>query len=192
MPVEPPDRARRALASAVRTDRVALTAETAGHREVVERLALAERHIAEAQHLVAHGHPILASPYDRAYDACVVAATALVNACGFTSRGDAGHERAMIGAQLVLRELGHPAESRLLDELKSRVRPVRHASVYTALDAVTPAALRRLLEIAGLLVPLLALEAARCAGIENREPSDWSGVFPPVPSTTGDEPGGTG
>jgi hypothetical protein len=78
----------------------------------------------------------------------------------------------------VLRELGHPSESRLLDELKSRVRPVRHASVYTALDAVTPSALRRLLDIAGVLVPLLAHEAAALAGVEDREPTDWGSLFP--------------
>lgn len=102
----------------------------------------------------------------------------MVSAAGFGSRGDSGHERALIGAQLLLRELGHAAESRLLDELKSRVRPVRHASVYTALDAVTPAALNRLLDIARVLVPLLAGEAARFAGVDDREPTDWSSLFP--------------
>jgi hypothetical protein len=178
MPSEPRDRARRALASAVRTGRIPLDAQEPAAQEVLERLSLAERHLAEAAHLVATHHPILASPYDRAYDACVVAATALVTACGFTARGDAGHERALVGAQLVLRELGHPSESRLLDELKSRVRPVRHASVYTALDAVTPSALRRLLDIAGVLVPLLAHEAAALAGVEDREPTDWGSLFP--------------
>ena len=101
----------------------------------------------------------------------------MISACGFTSRGDAGHERALVGAQLLLRELGHPAESRLLDELRSRVRPVRHASVYTALDAVTPAAMQRVLEIAGVLVPLVAREAASLAGVENRDPTDWSQLF---------------
>lgn len=181
MPSGPPERARRALASAVRTGRITLTPEVASPREVLERLSLAERHLAEAVHLVAHRHPILASPYDRAYDACVVAATAMVTACGFTPRGDAGHERALVGAQLLLRELGHPEESRLVDELRSRVRPVRHASVYTALDAVSPTALRRLLDVAAVLVPLLASEAAQLAGAEDRRPTDWSRLFPTSP-----------
>ena len=178
MPAASHEKARRALASAVRTGRVPLEPHTAARAEVLERLSLAERHLAEAVHLATHRHPILASPYDRAYDACVVAATAMVNACGFASRGDGGHERALLGAQLLLRELDHPNESRLLDELKSRVRPVRHASVYTDLDAVTPAALRRLLEIAAVLVPLLAHEAAGFVGVEDREPTDWSTLFP--------------
>jgi hypothetical protein len=177
MPAEPHEGARRALANAVRTGRISLEQQVPGQTEILERLSLAERHLAEATHLAAQGHPILASPYDRAYDACVVAATAMVNACGFASRGDAGHERALLGAQLLLRELGHPLESRLLDELKSRVRPVRHASVYTALNAVTPAGLRRLLDIAAVLVPLIAREAAALAGVVHREPTDWSTLF---------------
>lgn len=177
MPIEPREKARRALANAVRTGRISLVSQVPGTTEILERLSLAERHLAEAMHLAAQGHPILASPYDRAYDACVVAATAMVNACGFAARGDAGHERALLGAQLLLRELGHPTESRLLDELKSRVRPVRHASVYSALDAVTPAGLRRLLDLATVLVPLLASEAADLIGIEDREPTDWTSLF---------------
>jgi hypothetical protein len=177
MPTEPHDRARRGLASAVRAGRIRLEpqADTAG--EILERLALAERHLAEASHLAAHGHPILASPYDRAYDACVVAATAMVSACGYRARGDGGHERAFVAAQLLLRDLGHAAESRLIDELKARVRPVRHASVYTALDAVSPASLRRLLDIANQLVPLMAREAAALTGVHDRRPTEWGRLF---------------
>jgi hypothetical protein len=184
MPAEPRDRARRALASAVRTGRIPLEPQVAARTEILERLSLAERHLAEALHLSARRHPILASPYDRAYDACVVAATAMVNASGFRSRGDSGHERALLGAQLLLRELGHPDESRLIEELKTRVRPVRHASVYTALDAVSASSLRRLLDIAVALVPLMAGEAAASVGIAHREPTDWSHLF----SITGDSP----
>jgi hypothetical protein len=178
MPAEPHDRARRALTSAVRTGRISLEPQVCAPSEILERLSLAERHLAEAIHLGTQGHPILASPYDRAYDACVVAATAMVQACGFRSRSDSGHQRALLGAQLLFRELGHSDESRLIDELKTRVRPVRHASVYTALDAVTPSSLRRLLDIAAGLVPLMAREAAAFVGIADRAPTDWSSLFP--------------
>jgi hypothetical protein len=82
-----------------------------------------------------------------------------------------------VAAQLLLRDLGHPAESRLIDELKARVRPVRHASVYTALDAVSSASLRRLLDIANELVPLMAREAAAFAGVLDRQPTDWARLF---------------
>ena len=164
-----------------RTGRVPLEPQAPGRTEILGRLSLAKRHLAEATHLAQQGHPILASPYDRAYDACVVSATAMVNACGFTSHRDAGYERALLGAQLLLRELGHPGESRLVDELKSRVRPVRRASVCTALDAVTPAGLRRLLDIAAVLAPLLAAEAAAFVEVEERAPSDWSAMFPTRP-----------
>jgi hypothetical protein len=177
MPAEPHDRARRGLASAVRAGRIRLEPQAGTAEEILERLSLAERHLAEASHLAAHGHPILASPYDRAYDACVVAATAMVSACGYRARGDGGHERAFMGAQLLLRDLGHPAESRLIDELKARVRPVRHASVYTALDAVSPASLRRLLDIANELVPLMAREAAALTGVHDRRPTEWDRLF---------------
>jgi hypothetical protein len=42
---------------------------------------------------------------------------------------------------------------------------------------VTPAGLRRLLDIAAVLVPVMAREASALVGVENREPTDWSSLF---------------
>lgn len=157
----PPDRVRlnRLLDEAVAAGQFRLRSTPMTEREVLAEVRLAHRHLAEAEWFVRIDHPILESPFARAYDAVVVAANALLAAYGYTAAGEGGHEQALRAAAGLLHALGEQDAERALLEVRDTVRPLRHAAQYEHDEAVDQAVLARGMELARRLVPVLTDEA---------------------------------
>jgi hypothetical protein len=78
-----------------------------------------------------------AAQFAHLYTACVDACDALVETFGFVAgRGDAGHQRALMGAQAVLSPVDAEA-AQAVARVREWMRPLRHAGTYNNLDAVT-------------------------------------------------------
>jgi len=157
----PPDRQRlnRLFDQAVAAGQFRLRSAPMTDREVIAEVRLAHRHLAEAEWFVRIGHPILESPFARAYDAVVVAANALLAAYGDSAAGEGGHEQALRAAAAMLHALGEQDAERALLEVRDTVRPVRHAAQYEHDDAVDHTVLEHGMTLARGLVPVLTDEA---------------------------------
>ncbi len=157
----PADRARlnRLFDQAVAAGQFRLRSTPMTDREVLAEARLAHRHLTEAEWFVRIGHPILESPFARAYDAVVVAANALLAAYGYSSAGEGGHEQALRAAAALLHGLGEQDGERAVSEVRDTVRPVRHAAQYEHDEAVDETVLARGMELARRLVPVLTGEA---------------------------------
>lgn len=93
--------------------------------------------------------------YKELYDACVVAANALVDAYGYATSGDGGHEAALHAAEGVMRTLGDESAATGLRSVREIMRPLRHAATYEAIEAVSTEDVEFAREMAGELCPLL-------------------------------------
>lgn len=107
--------------------------------------------------------------YKELYDACVVAANALVDAYGYVTSGDGGHEAALHAAEGVMRSLENEAAALDLKSVRTILRPRRHAATYEGVEAVGADDVRFARELAEHLCPQL-WAAAR----------DRIGLSPPV------------
>jgi hypothetical protein len=128
-------------------------------REILALIGLADRHLAEAEWMRSSGYPIAASQLARAYDACVVAGTALIASYGYRSDGDSGHEQVFRASRGLMHLLGREDVVGLIDGARDVLRPARHEAQYDALE-VDPATVSAALETARVLVPALVGEAA--------------------------------
>jgi hypothetical protein len=120
---------------------------------------LAHRHLAEAEWFVRQGHPILESPFVRAYDAVIVATNALLGAYGFVSSGEGGHDQAFRAVAGLLHVLGKKEGVTALEAVRGRLRPIRHTAQYEHLDAVDEQTLADAMTLSRQLIPVLSNEA---------------------------------
>jgi hypothetical protein len=105
------------------------------------------------------------------YTACIDAANSLVEAYGYVSRGDGGHENVLLAAGAVLAVVD-PVSARLVAEVRNWMRPLRHAGTYENLSAVTDDDVARARQIADALVAAIRGEVCNALGL-SREETAW-------------------
>jgi hypothetical protein len=99
------------------------------------------------------------------YTACVDAANSLVEAYGYVSRGESGHEHVLLAAGALL-GVTEPQAASLVAEVRNWMRPLRHAGTYENLSAVTDADVEREVRIATSLIDAVRTQVSAALGIE--------------------------
>ena len=74
--------------------------------------------------------------YKELYDACVVAANALVDAYGYVTSGEGGHEGVLHAAEGVMRSLGNEEAAIGVKSVRTILRPWRHTATYEGAESV--------------------------------------------------------
>ncbi len=164
MPLPEPSSVSHMLATLIDKQRLALKrSPMITDSEVLATLELAHRHRAEARYLRATQYPIQARVFDVAFDACCVAAEALIEAYGFRTSGSEGSRTSVLGAAaLALHELGQEDVSEKLRTADQVLRVKRNRARYHELDAVGPQDVITAIEISETVVDTCASEIAKC------------------------------
>jgi hypothetical protein len=167
--VTTPDRRREAqqvIDRLVASDRVKLHKPPLPRhpKEVAAALVAADGYLAEGSK--ASYFP--AAQFGNLYTACIDAANSLVEAHGYVSRGDGGHEQVLLAAGALLSVVDPPA-ARHVAEVRNWMRPLRHAGTYENLSAVTPDDVDRARQIADALVTTIRDEIRDALGLSMEE-----------------------
>jgi hypothetical protein len=133
-------------------------------KEVAAALVVADAYLAEGSR--ASFFP--PAQFGNLYTACIDAANSLIEAYGYVSRGDGGHENVLLAAGAIL-ALVEPASAALVADVRNWMRPLRHAGTYENLSAVTEADVARALDIAAALVPAIRAEVCASCGLSAAE-----------------------
>jgi hypothetical protein len=130
-------------------------------KEVGQALLTADAYLAEGT----RPSSFPAARLGNLYTACVDAANSLVEAYGYVSRGESGHEHVLLAAGALL-GVADPQAAPLVAEVRNWMRPLRHAGTYENLSAVTDADVERALRIATALVEAVREQVWAALGIE--------------------------
>jgi len=103
--------------------------------------------------------------YKELYDACVVAANALVDAYGYVTSGDGGHEGVLHAAEGVMRSLGNEEAAVGVKSVRTILRPRRHTATYEGADSVGADDAGFARELANQICPELWAAARERAGL---------------------------
>lgn len=170
--------ARQTLDRLVADDRISLRRPPLPRhaKEVAVALMAADAYLAEGS----RDSFLAAAQFGNLYTACIDAANGLVEAYGYVSRGEGGHESVLLAAGVLL-AVTDPAAAQLVAEVRNWMRPLRHAGTYEDLAAVTAADVAHARELAAALVGAVRREVCAVMGLD---PDDtvW---HPPDPRAAG-------
>lgn len=141
-------------------------------KEVAAALVAADGYLAEGSR--ASYFP--AAQFGNLYTACIDAANSLVEAYGYVSRGEGGHEQVLLAAGAILGILD-PEAAGLVAEVRNWMRPLRHTGTYENLSAVTADDVDRARRIGEALVAAVRREIRDALGLGVEE-TTWQ---PPRP-----------